>query len=195
MTNNNPHECFHFLEFIPDNLAGRLYTNMILRIKATRTWTTRRVGYHLHHILPKHYGEDNSPNNLVPLTPTEHAIAHVYLAKSTNNYKDWWAVCRTLRDKHNIKESILLNKYKKNPVITSETREKMSKARKEFFDNNGKVHNAGTAGTKTVKAVNAAKKAWETRRKNGKAVMSQEQKEKIRQSVIKTKNSLKHDIV
>lgn len=39
----------------------------------------RKVGYHRHHIIPKHMGGDDTKENLVYLTPEEHAAAHLHL--------------------------------------------------------------------------------------------------------------------
>jgi hypothetical protein len=84
-----------------------------------------------------------------------------------------------------------LEQYRKNPVASDETRRKQSEIKKELVKSGWKPHNAGTAGTKTPEAVEAAKKAWETRRKNGNDKMSEEQKEKIRESVTRTKRNNK----
>lgn len=47
---------------------------------------------HLHHIVPKSEGGDDEPENLVRLTPREHYIAHLLLAKIYNDQKMWCAI-------------------------------------------------------------------------------------------------------
>lgn len=187
----NLHESLPYC-WVPDNHYGRRYLKFVLHYKAIRSWTCKKKGFHRHHILPKHYKKWDHPVNLVPLTPREHAIAHLLLFKATRHYKDAWAVCRTLRDSSgSMRTTRFLEQYRKNPVASDETRRKQSEIKKELVKSGWKPHNAGTAGTKTPEAVEAAKKAWETRRKNGNDKMSEEQKEKIRESVTRTKRNNK----
>lgn len=53
-------------------------------------------GYHWHHILPKHKGGDDSKENLVLLSPLDHAIAHYVRYKLNKNYSDAWAFNRLM---------------------------------------------------------------------------------------------------
>jgi hypothetical protein len=116
------------------------------------------------------------------------------LYKATRHYKDAWAVCRTLRDKSGqLKRTKFLDSYSRNPEISEESRKKMSESKRKLAQNGWKPHNAGTAGQKKPDAVVAAKRAWETRRKNGNHVMSEEQKLKIKESVIRAKS--KHKMI
>lgn len=57
---------------------------------------SKEKGYHIHHIIPKCDGGDNSKENRVKLTNREHLIAHVLLAKGTNSVKHWYTVRRML---------------------------------------------------------------------------------------------------
>jgi|688.fasta_scaffold02187_28 hypothetical protein len=57
---------------------------------------SKERGYHVHHIIPKCDGGDNSKGNRVKLTIREHFIAHVLLAKGANSVKHWYAVRRML---------------------------------------------------------------------------------------------------
>lgn len=184
--------CFDWLD--NTNIYSIRYTKFILTIKNKRPETKRKKGMHLHHIRPKHYYEsesleiDNSENNLVSLTPREHAIVHILLYKATKNYKDRWAVCYVLRDKNLESNTRFLKNYVANPVISDKTKDKMKQAwetrRKE---NRASPWNKGVKGSEAHS--DAAKKAWETRRKNKRDKMSPEQKAKISASVSKTKKN------
>lgn len=62
------------------------YDNLISRAKA-------RVldGYkERHHVVPKCMGGDNSPKNLVDLTPEEHFLAHQLLVRMHPENKNWY---------------------------------------------------------------------------------------------------------
>lgn len=48
----------------------------------------KKKGYHRHHIIPKYMGGDDSDENLVYLTPKEHALAHLELYEKYQNYED-----------------------------------------------------------------------------------------------------------
>lgn len=187
----NLHESLPY-DWIPDNHYGRRYLKFVLHYKSIRDWTCKKQGFHRHHILPRHYGRCDEPFNLVPLTLREHAISHILLYKATKNNKDAWAVCRTLRDKSGtLRKTKFLETYSHNPEISQETKDKMRRKKKELVKSGWKPHNAGTGGQKKPEAVQAAKKAWETRRKNGNHRMSEEQKIKIRESVKRTKSKRK----
>ena len=48
----------------------------------------KKSGYHRHHIIPKHAGGDDSKENLVYLTPAQHALAHLELYEKYGKYED-----------------------------------------------------------------------------------------------------------
>jgi|SaaInlV_100m_DNA_5_1039725.scaffolds.fasta_scaffold03699_2 hypothetical protein len=48
----------------------------------------KKKGYHRHHIIPKHQGGDDSKENLIYLTPEEHALAHLELYEKYGKYED-----------------------------------------------------------------------------------------------------------
>jgi hypothetical protein len=48
----------------------------------------KKKGYHRHHIIPKHMGGDDSKENLIYLTPAEHALAHLELYEQYGHYED-----------------------------------------------------------------------------------------------------------
>ena len=79
----------------------------------------KRPTRHTHHIIPKHMGGTDHPDNLVELTPMEHADAHSLL----------YALYKNPMDKR--MEALLLNEEKRYANwATEETRNKMSQARK-----------------------------------------------------------------
>ena len=51
-------------------------------------------GLHKHHVVPRHQGGSNSPNNLVLLEPIDHAIAHLVRYKIYKHPADAWAYNR-----------------------------------------------------------------------------------------------------
>lgn len=51
----------------------------------------KKKGYHRHHIIPKHMGGDDSPENIEYLTPEEHANAHLKLWEDHGKYEDLMA--------------------------------------------------------------------------------------------------------
>lgn len=48
----------------------------------------RKHGYHRHHIVPKHAGGTDDDDNIVYLTPAEHAQAHLELYEKYGRYED-----------------------------------------------------------------------------------------------------------
>ena len=48
-------------------------------------------GKHKHHIIPKHAGGSNDPNNFVYLTIEEHAEAHRKLYEEYGRWEDYYA--------------------------------------------------------------------------------------------------------
>lgn len=111
------------------------------------------------------------------------------LYKATLSYKDRWAACRTLRDKSLKRVNTrFLDKYRANPTASPQTKKKMKLAwdkRKE--ENRADPWNKNLKGTTAQSE--AAKRAWETRRKNKNDKMSPEQRDKISKSVSKTKKN------
>jgi len=47
--------------------------------------------YHNHHIVPRHMGGTDDPENLVKLTVEEHAMAHLKLYHEHGKIEDLWA--------------------------------------------------------------------------------------------------------
>ena len=61
--------------------------------------------YHVHHIVPKHMGGSDDPENLIKLTLEEHAEAHRILYEQYNNEHDriaWLALSGMINKKEAI---------------------------------------------------------------------------------------------
>lgn len=56
-----------------------------------------KKGFHYHHIIPKHFGGTDEIDNLVLLSPIEHAEAHLELYRKYNKPADAWAYNRLIR--------------------------------------------------------------------------------------------------
>jgi|TARA_Y100000310_G_scaffold295508_1_gene326919 hypothetical protein len=83
---------------------------------------------HKHHVVPKHAGGDDSPDNLVELSIKEHALAHKKLFEEYRRWQDrvaWLSLMGIMQDEERIYE-IISNSNKGNP-----SNWKMSKAQKE----------------------------------------------------------------
>lgn len=81
---------------------GRHYTALMDRAK-NRILT---VYSERHHILPKCLGGDNSPGNIVSLTPEEHYVAHQLLVfMYPGNHKILWAASNMTGRTKNVKRS------------------------------------------------------------------------------------------
>jgi hypothetical protein len=61
------------------------------------TKTEKTKGFHYHHITPKHLGGTDDKDNLVLLSPIEHAQAHLELFKKYGKQADAWAYNRLMR--------------------------------------------------------------------------------------------------
>lgn len=80
-------------------------------------------GFHKHHIIPKHVGGTDEPNNLVLLHPIDHAIFHLLRFRQTNHPGDAWAFNRIMSNEC---EDKFLSGYKRS----DETKRKLSESRK-----------------------------------------------------------------
>lgn len=107
--------------------------------------------YETHHILPKSLGGDNKKSNLVRLTPREHYIAHLLLAKIYSG-KMWYAFYmmsfgknnrnqRTYKVNSRLYEKAKLEcskitsiRLKENPIIINYTQELRDKISKQSLD-------------------------------------------------------------
>lgn len=75
----------------------------------------KKKGYHRHHVIPKHQGGTDDDDNIVYLTPEEHAKAHLELyekygkyedAQAYNSLKKHWLGARNLNGYKQSKEHI-----------------------------------------------------------------------------------------
>lgn len=58
-----------------------IYNQLVTSRKAMNRTAGRFSGYETHHIIPKSLGGSNNKDNLVVLTPREHCLAHMLLAR------------------------------------------------------------------------------------------------------------------
>lgn len=86
---------------------------------------------HKHHIIPKHMGGTDDPSNLVDVTIEEHAALHKQLWEDLGCWQDeiaWKALSGQIDRAQAIKEA--QRQYMSNRVVSNETREKISTAKK-----------------------------------------------------------------
>lgn len=138
----------------------------------------KKKGYHLHHIKPRHYfiddnlEIDNSNDNLVLLTPSEHGYAHYLLCKATDNYKDHCALWRTTRGQNgtNLEDYSFLDNYQ-YPKHSKENLEKMrgkirTEEQKEVYREksknniNAKGHKVDEKSRKIMSELKKGKPPW-----------------------------------
>jgi len=86
---------------------------------------------HKHHIIPKHAGGTDDPDNLVDLTIEEHAVAHKILYEKYNRWQDrvaWLSLSGIMKDEERIYE-ILKNSNPGGYKHTKEAKKKLSEMR------------------------------------------------------------------
>lgn len=98
------------------------------------------IYYHVHHIIPKHMGGTDDPDNLVRLTVEEHAEAHRKLYEEHGHFQDkiaWLALSGQISGQEAIRE--VQRQTMKNRVYTEEIRKNMSEGQKgKKYDRKGK---------------------------------------------------------
>lgn len=88
---------------------------------------------HKHHIIPKHAGGNDSPNNLIELSIKEHSLAHKKLFEEHGRWQDrvaWLSLAGIMNDQERIYEMVS-NSNKGNPSnwkMPKEQKEKLSKS-------------------------------------------------------------------
>lgn len=88
---------------------------------------------HKHHIIPKHAGGTDRPDNLVYLTVEEHADAHRLLYEEHGRWQDYyaWQGLSGQIGKEDIISGIYANrKTRLGAILTKETKEKISMAKR-----------------------------------------------------------------
>lgn len=89
---------------------------------------------HKHHIIPKHAGGNDSPDNLVELSIEEHALAHRKLYEKYGRWQDrvaWLSLLGIMNDQERIYE-IMSNANRGNPSnwkMPDKQKEELSKSR------------------------------------------------------------------
>ena len=102
---------------------------------------------HKHHIIPRHAGGTDDPNNLVELTIDEHADAHRKLYEEYGRQEDylaWKGLAGLIGKDEMIREKCALNSSRPGKLNTfygmkhtEETKRKISEKRKGHSDNKG----------------------------------------------------------
>jgi hypothetical protein len=82
---------------------------------------------HIHHIIPKHMGGSDEPNNLVELSVEEHAEAHRILYEKFGNWQDkiaWQGLLKMIDKEEIIREtqSNALKEYHRKPEVKDKYR-------------------------------------------------------------------------
>jgi hypothetical protein len=89
------------------------------------------MGTHIHHIIPRHMGGTNDPENLVELTVEEHAEAHQKLYEEHGHWQDhvaWKALSGQINSDEIRRLKTILTWTGRNH--TEESKEKIREARK-----------------------------------------------------------------
>ena len=106
----------------------------VLKERGYEVTSINKYMKHIHHIIPKHMGGTDDPNNLVELTVEEHAEAH---RKLYEQYGHWEDNCAFLALSGRIgQEEILRMKQgmaNKGRKRTDEEKEKYSKGAKKYL--------------------------------------------------------------
>jgi hypothetical protein len=90
------------------------------------------MGTQIHHIIPKHMGGTNDPENLIELTVEEHAEAHRKLYEEHGHWQDhvaWKALSGQIASDD--VRRLVTSLANKNRVWTEESKEKLREARKK----------------------------------------------------------------
>jgi len=96
---------------------------------------------HNHHIIPRHMGGTNDPNNLIKLSVVDHAAAHLKLYEEYGKYEDWLAwKCLSGQGKNLdfIKERIKLGGYKQGRINRENGHMKQIQKLTKFYDGSKK---------------------------------------------------------
>lgn len=90
------------------------------------------MGTHIHHIIPKHMGGTNDPENLIELTVEEHAEAHRKLYEEHGHWQDHvaWKALSGQIESDDIRK-LATSLANKNRIWTEESKEKLREARKK----------------------------------------------------------------
>ena len=103
---------------------------------------------HKHHIIPKHAGGTNDPENLIELSIADHVLAHKKLWEDHGKWQDYlaWQALAGLISGEEARLLAVSHALKGKPK-SLEHRKKMSKARKAH----AMIHGGPTAGKKLGK--------------------------------------------
>lgn len=136
--------------------AERRYWKFICHTRSLNRGLNKETGFHIHHIVPKSMGGEDSKENLVKLSYKEHLFAHLLLAK-------------TLISPHMICAYSFMkrNDYHWTEEMSEVLGQLISEAKRDL-DNSAAVYKGWKTWKEKAEKYNSRfTKAWETRRKNG----------------------------
>lgn len=134
----------------------RRYWKFISFVTSLDRGLKKEDNFHIHHIIPKGMGGDDSEDNLVKLTIREHLFAHLLLAKTMISPPMICAYQFMKRNRYSWTEemSVMLGSL-------------ISEAKKDL-DNSAAVYKGWETWKETAEDYNSRfYKAWETRRRRG----------------------------
>ena len=147
---------------------------------------------HIHHIIPRHMGGTDDPNNLVELTVEEHAEAHRILYEQYGNLQDkiaWLALSGRIGQEEilRMKQSMGMKGKKHTPEAIAKMKEGCTK-RTERQREDGTLEKANKKRSESHKGKKKTPEHianWAAARKGH--VVSEETKEKIRRTLAETR--------
>jgi len=148
------------------------YYNIINKAKSRKNITEYTE---IHHIIPKSLGGDNSPENLVRLTAREHFICHLLLPKMLEG-KNKRSMSFAIWSMMNLDHSNSRQRYKVNSHLYNLLKKKVSIASSE-------LHKGKVVSNETREKQSKARKGKESPNKN--KPMKETQKEKLRELIAK----------
>lgn len=153
---------------------------------------------HKHHIIPRHMGGSDDPNNLIELTVEEHAEAHRFLFETYGKVEDYIA-WKTLSGQIGKDEALTLARSIGGKTLMSEeSKEKLRQSCKERYlrqKQNGVWEEANRKRSESLKgrerSPEHAKNNAESRKSNGKPWHSEETRAKIAEAVRRSQTGKK----
>ena len=155
---------------------------------------------HKHHIVPRHAGGTDDPENLVELTILDHAIAHRALWKMYGRWQDkiaWQTLSGQITNYEAQQEARRLanvgNKHFQGKSHSDEYKQQLSEMMKERRANNPQMGHHISHSTETKKKIRKAA-SNQTNHNNGGYTLSDEFKEKCRQRMLKDNPAKKQEV-
>jgi hypothetical protein len=153
--NNNPSTSARLSCYFTSPYESRYWKFIDFTVSLNRG-LKREENFHIHHIIPKSMGGNNSKGNLVKLTIREHLFAHLLLAKTMISPHMICAYHFMKRNEHNWNEEM------------SSVLGRLISRSKQDLDNSASVRKGWDTWKNEAEDYNSRFfKAWNTRRKRG----------------------------